>query len=88
MSIDALALSEAELARLEPAALEQHLGQLVRAYVRHRSCELADRVVQLIETLYRHPELPPDHDRFCAYRRLARHWRWLAHQTRAAAAQP
>jgi hypothetical protein len=85
MTIDTQPIEDTELSRLNPEDLEIHLGELIRRYVRHRSSDLAERVVRSIEALYQHPDLGADPDRFCAYRRLARHWRWLAHQTRVAA---
>jgi hypothetical protein len=80
MTINSPSIEDTELSRLKPEDLELHLGELIRRYVRHRSSDLADRVVESIEALYLHPDLSADPDRFCAYRRLARHWRWLAHQ--------
>lgn len=86
MPIDTPQSLDAELLRLKPAELELQLGELIRRYVRHRSAALAERVVQLAEALYLHPDLGPDPARFCAYRRLARHWRWLARQARTTTA--
>jgi hypothetical protein len=85
MTIHIQSFEDTELSRLRPEDLELHLGELIRHYVRHRSSDLAERVVQSIEALYQHPDLGADPDRFCAYRRLARHWRWLAHQAQVAA---
>lgn len=68
-----------DLSRLAPGTLEVRLGDLIRRYVRGRSAELAQSVVRHIEALYLHPELR-DPALFCAYRRLATHWRWLAAQ--------
>jgi hypothetical protein len=68
-----------DLSLLEPEALKGRLRDLIRAYVRARSAGLAQSVVSHIEALYRHPELR-DPALFCAYRRLAIHWRWLAAQ--------
>jgi hypothetical protein len=78
MPVDPPSVSNSDLSRLKPEDLELHLGELIRRYVRHRSAHLAERVVEYIEALYMHPDLGPDPERFCAYRRLARHWRWLA----------
>jgi hypothetical protein len=78
MSVDPPLVSDSDLSRLKPEDLELHLGELIRRYVRHRSADLAERVVEYIEALYLHPDLGPDAERFCAYRRLPRHWRWLA----------
>lgn len=78
MPVDSPLVSNCDLSRLKPEDLELHLGELIRRYVRHRSADLAERVVESIEALYLHPDLGPDTERFCAYRRLARHWRWLA----------
>jgi hypothetical protein len=69
-----------DLSRLAAADIERHLADLIRRYVRDGTAELAHRVVESIETLYRHPDLGGDAERFCAYRRLARHWRWLAYR--------
>jgi hypothetical protein len=80
MPVDTRSLSDARLSGLAPEDLELHLGELIRRYVRHRSAELAERVVESIEALYLHPDLGTDPERFCAYRRLAWHWRWLAHR--------
>ena len=84
MTTDISSPEHETLQRLRPEDLEHHVGQLIRRYVTHRSTELAERVVLSIEALYQHPELAPDAERFCAYRRLARHWRWLAHRARNA----
>ena len=78
MTVDFPLHSNSDLFRLKPEDLELHLGELIRRYVRHRSADLAERVVDYIEALYLHPDLGSDAERFCAYRRLARHWRWLA----------
>jgi hypothetical protein len=78
MLVDSLSRSDSDLSRLKPEDLELHLGELIRRYVRHRSADLAERVVESIEALYLHPDLRQDAERFCAYRRLRRHWRWLA----------
>lgn len=84
MPVDSTSLSDSDLSHLKPEDLELHLGALIRRYVRHRSVDLAERVVESIEALYMHPDLGRDAERFCAYRRLARHWRWLAQQTATA----
>jgi hypothetical protein len=68
-----------DLSLLEPEALESRLRDLIRGYVRARSAGLAQSVVKHIEALYSHPQLR-DPALFCAYRRLAAHWRWLASQ--------
>ena len=78
MPVDSPLRSSSDLSRLKPEDLELHLGELIRRYVRHRSADLAERVVESIEALYLHPDLGSDAELFCAYRRLARHWRWLA----------
>jgi hypothetical protein len=69
-----------DLSRLAAPEIERHLADLIRRYAHDGTAELAHRVVESIETLYRHPDLGCDAERFCAYRRLARHWRWLAHR--------
>lgn len=68
-----------DLSQLDPQALEYRLGDLIRRYVRGRSAVLAHSVVNHIEALIRHPQVR-DPTLFCAYRRLATHWRWLAAQ--------
>ena len=68
-----------DLSQLDPQALEYRLGDLIRHYVRGRSAVLAHSVVSHIEALIRHPQVR-DPALFCAYRRLATHWRWLAAQ--------
>lgn len=62
-----------------PDALRVRLGLLISRYLRGGSAELAGAVVAHLEALCRDPELR-DPDQFCAYRRLARHWRWLSAQ--------
>jgi len=59
------------------AAIESRLAELIRRSARGCPPELAQTVLRHIEALCRHPELR-DPDQFCAYRRLARHWRWIA----------
>ena len=73
-----------ELVLLESAVLERRLGELIRRYVRHRSANLARSIVLHIETLCRHPDFDGDPHQRCIYRRLARHWDWLAHAGPAA----
>ncbi len=85
MPVDPPSRSDSDLSRLKPEDLELHLGELIRRYVRHRSADLAERVVESIEALYLHPDLGHDAERFCAYRRLGRHWRWLAQRAATAA---
>ncbi len=65
--------------RLAPDAIRDRLGALIGRYLREGSAELARSVVAHLEALCQDPELR-DVDRFCAYRRLARHWRWLSAQ--------
>jgi hypothetical protein len=62
-----------------PGALRVRLGVLISRYLREGSAELARSVVAHLEALCQDPELR-DADQFCAYRRLARHWRWLSEQ--------
>lgn len=73
------AAPEHDLAHLEPEALERRLGDLIRRYAHGRSAELARSVTRHLEALIRHPQVR-DPALFCAYRRLATHWRWLAAQ--------
>lgn len=69
----------ADLAHLAPEALESRLRDLIRAYVRARSAELGRAVVVHLEALCLHPRQRDPAD-FCAYRRLAAHWRLLLAQ--------
>jgi hypothetical protein len=71
-----------DMSSLAAAEIERRLADLIRRYARDGSADLADRVVESLETLYGHPDLGGDAERFCAYRRLARHWRWLARRAR------
>jgi len=73
-------LADAE--RLDAGDLERHVGNMIRQYARHRSDRSAHLIVHYIEALYRHPDLDGDDARRCAYRRLARHWGWLARHQR------
>ena len=59
------------------------LADLWPAPLQELAAELAGAVVAHLEALCRDPELR-DPDQFCAYRRLARHWRWLSAQHRDA----
>jgi hypothetical protein len=67
-----------DLVSLASETLEQRLAKLIRRYVRRRSKDLADAVVQHLEALCLHPDYDGDADQRCAYRRLAKHWRWLS----------
>ncbi len=58
-------------------AIEARLAELIRRSARGCPPDLAETVLRHIEALCQHPELR-DPAQFCAYRRLARHWRWLA----------
>lgn len=62
---------------LGPEAARRRLVVLIRRYQREGSPGLARLVVLYLEALCEDPELR-DADLFCAYRRLLRHWRWLA----------
>ncbi len=73
-----------DLTLLEPATLEGRLRDLIRGYVRQRSAELAQAVVEHLDALCLHTDFH-DPSLFCAYRRLACHWRWLAQQHAVAA---
>lgn len=64
---------------LAPDAIRGRVGVLIRRYLREGSPGLARSVVAHLEVLCEDPELR-DADLFCAYRRLVRHWRWLAGQ--------
>jgi hypothetical protein len=78
---------DGDLSLLEPQALELRLRDLIRAYVRARSAELARAVVAHLEALCLHPRQRDPAD-FCAYRRLAAHWRLLLALHGEPAAQP
>jgi len=78
VSLDPLDLSaEQGLCALPTSTIEGRLADLIRAYAREGSAALAQSVVRHLEALCGHPDLR-DAQRFCAYRRLAHHWRWLA----------
>ncbi len=64
---------------LEPDAIEQRLGRLMRHYLHSRSPAIAQSVVRHIETLCAHPAYTGDNSERCVYLRLRAHWRWLAH---------
>ena len=72
------------LASLDPADLRAGLEALLQAYQSSRSMLRAWLVVHYAETLSEHPELEEPDDQRCTYRRLARHWRWLAVNANAA----
>ncbi len=74
------------LASLDPTDLRAGLESLLQAYQSSRSLLRAWLVVHYAETLSEHPELEEPDEQRCAYRRLARHWRWLA--TNALPAEP
>jgi hypothetical protein len=59
------------------AAIEAALADLVRRYAREPSLALAQSVARHCEALCGHPEVR-DPETYCAYRRLARHWGFLA----------
>ena len=69
---------------LAASELRVRLGVLIGRYLRDGSAELACSVVAHLDGLCQDPELR-DADLFCAYRRLARHWRWLSAQQRQSA---
>lgn len=66
------------LASLDAADLRAGLEALLQAYQSSRSLLRAWLVVHYAETLSEHPELEEPDEQRCAYRRLARQWRWLA----------
>lgn len=57
--------------------IESTIADLVRRYARGPSLALAQSVARHCEALCTHPELR-DPESYCAYRRLARHWGFLA----------
>jgi hypothetical protein len=60
--------------------LEHRLGDLIRRYVHRRSQDVAQSVVSHLEALCLHPDYDGDAAQRCAYRQLARHWRWLSQE--------
>jgi hypothetical protein len=70
----------APLECLDPRAIEQRLGPLMRRYLASRSAAAAGRVARHIEALCCHPDFFGTNDERCVYLRLARQWRWLADQ--------
>jgi hypothetical protein len=66
-----------DLSTLPLATIEASLSGLIRGYLRAPSPNLAGRVVSYCEAICGHPDLR-DHRTLCGYRKLARHWRWLA----------
>lgn len=65
-----------DLSLLEPQTLKLRLRDLIHRYVRARSADLGRSVVAHLEVLCLHPR-QRDLSDFCAYRRLAAHWRLL-----------
>lgn len=59
-------------------ALKERVGHMIRRYVRESSRDLATAVVRDLEALCQHPDYGRDSQERCAYRRLAKHWRWLS----------
>ncbi|EXJ14940.1 hypothetical protein [Imhoffiella purpurea] len=71
-------LSADDLGRLDRRVLESKVGDLIRGYAHEGTAERAESVVRHLEALYLHPEVCRDPEEQCAYRRFARHWRWIA----------
>ncbi len=69
-----------DLARMQPRALEERLGNLIRHYARHCSADIAESVILHIEALHLRSDLFSGAEQDCVYRRFVRHWRWLATQ--------
>lgn len=69
---------------LAPETIEQHLADLIRAYVHARSAALARAVIRHCEALLLHPALRNQPDRLEGLCCLTRHWRLLAAQYRVA----
>lgn len=67
--------------QIDPNELEFGLANLVEAYQGSRSSLRAWLVVRYAEALCRHPEYEGSDEQRCAYRRLAKQWRWLATAT-------
>lgn len=72
-----------DLTQLAAPELRGRLATLIRQYAHQRSVELAETILCHIEALCLHPADCRDAEQLCAYRRLARHWRWLAASQRA-----
>ena len=68
-----------DLSQTQAADIEVRLGELIRRYAHEGTRGLGEAVVAHIEALCQHPDLR-DPALFCAYRQLARHWRWLTHR--------
>lgn len=78
MTTDTSSSIEPELYALASQTLEHRLAGLIRRYVQRRSQGLAQAVVRHLDALCLHPDYDGDPAQRCAYRRLVRHWRWLA----------
>lgn len=77
--IDLDPLADEMPTKLPPDDLKQHLGDLVRRYVRDgRSPQLAHRVIRYCQALYLHPDLSSQPEEQGAFLSLAQHWRCLA----------
>ncbi|HRY15897.1 MAG TPA: ATP dependent RNA helicase [Candidatus Competibacteraceae bacterium] len=61
-----------------PREIEFRLRQLIRAYSKRSSIDLAVSVAWHIEALCAHPDYRSSWEERCAYRRLAWHWSALA----------
>lgn len=66
------------LAKTDSDLLEEQLKDLLASYQEARSPSLAQRLVQCLEALITHPQLPGGDEQRCQYCSLARRWRYLA----------
>lgn len=80
MTDDFEPFADPALSTIPSGDLEHRLGDLIRRYVHQRSQELAQSVVRHLDALCLHPDYDGDSAQRCAYRRLARHWRWLSQE--------
>ena len=65
---------------LDPLDLQLGLHKLMEAYQASRSALRAWLVVHYAEAICEHPDFEGSDEQRCAYRRMARQWRWLARE--------
>jgi hypothetical protein len=66
------------LAKKDSEQLEEQLEDLLSSYQQKRSPSLAQLLVQCLEALIAHPQLPGGDEQRCQYCQLAKRWRYLA----------
>lgn len=71
-------MTKDSLAKTDTDQLEQQLEDLLTSYQKQRSPSLAQRLVQCLDALMAHPQLPGGDEQRCQYCRLAKRWRYLA----------